>query len=327
MSDPADMPPSQQIDVNGISMKVYVAGPEDGYPIVLIHGWPELAYSWRHQIPALADAGFRVIAPNMRGYDGSLGPADIAAYDIFHLTGDLIGLLDHFGYDKALFAGHDWGGIVMWQLPLLHKARVAGLIALNTPFIPRLSADPIKLFRKAFGDEMYIVQMQDYGRVDNLLAAKTEDLFKYFMRRSTVTQEQFAQRPKTEGNMNLFWALQTNDRAAIDGGDMFLTPAEMSVYVEAFKRSGFTGGINWYRNFTRNWELTKDVPQHVDCEALMIMAARDIALPPAAAAGMEKYVPRTTKYLVEDSGHWTQQEQPAEVTRVMLDWLKERTWT
>ncbi len=326
MTVPAAMPPSQNIEVNGITLKVYVAGPEDGTPIVLIHGWPDIAFCWRHQIRALADAGYRVIAPNMRGYDGSPGPKEVEAYDIFHLTGDLVGLLDHFGYDKAIFVGHDWGGIVMWQLPLLHPLRVAGLIALNTPFMPRLSADPIALFRKAFGEEMYIVQMQDYGVVDKLLAQKTDDLFRYFMRRSTLTPEEFAKRPKTAANMNLFWALETNDRDAIDGGDGFLSPEEHQVYVDAFTRSGFTGGINWYRNFTRNWEMTKGVKQHVESEALMIMAARDIALPPSAAEGMEKYVPNTTKYLVEDSGHWTQQEQPDEVNRVMLDWLSKRNW-
>ncbi len=320
------MPPAETVATNGIDMTVFTAGPADGFPLVLCHGWPELAFSWRYQIPALAAAGYRVIVPSQRGYDGSPGGEAVESYDIFHLTGDLEGLLDHYGHDKAVFVGHDWGGIVIWQMALLRPERVAGIIALNTPFIPRLRDDPIKLFRKAFGDEMYIVQMQDYGVVDKMLAENTERLFRYFMRRSTVDRKTFDERPAEKRNMNLFWAIQHHDEEAIDRGDIFLSDEEMRTYVEAFTRSGFTGGINWYRNFTRNWEMTKDVPQRVDCEALMIMAARDVALPPSAAEGMEKYVPNVTKYLVEDSGHWTQQEQPEEVNEVMIEWLSRRFW-
>jgi len=318
------MPPAEIVRANGIDLTVFTAGPQDGFPVVLCHGWPELAFSWRYQIPALAAAGYRVIAPNQRGYDGSPGPEAVEDYDIFHLTGDLIGLLDHYGHEKAVFVGHDWGGIVTWQLPLLHPTRIAGHIALNTPFIPRLSADPIKLFRKAFGEEMYIVQMQEPGVVDKLLSENTERLFRYFMRRSTVDRNTFDERPAEKRNMNLFWAIQNHDDEAINSGDMFLSDEELQVFVSAFTRAGFTGGINWYRNFTRNWEMTKNVLQHVDHEALMIMAARDVALPPSAATGIEKYVPNVTKYLVEDSGHWTQQEQPEEVNEVMIEWLSRR---
>lgn len=321
------MPPAEVVRSNGIDMTVFTAGPEDGFPIVLCHGWPELAFSWRYQIPALAAAGYRVIAPNQRGYDGSLGPKAIEDYDIFHLTGDIVGLLDHYGHERAVIVGHDWGGIMSWQMCLLHPSRVAGHIALNTPFIPRLRDDPIKLFRQTFGEEMYIVQMQDYGVVDRLLDTNVERLFKYFMRRSTVDRKTFDERPSEKRNMNLFHAIQVGDDEAINSGDIFLSDEELKTFVNAFTRSGFTGGINWYRNFTRNWELTKDVKQHVDHPALMIMAARDVALPPAAAEGIEKYVPNVTKYLVEDSGHWTQQEQPEEVNEVMIEWLSRRFWS
>jgi len=320
------MPLAEVVPTNGINMTVFTAGPEDGFPIVLCHGWPELAFSWRFQIPALAAAGYRVIVPNQRGYDGSPGPEDVEAYDIFNLTGDMVGLLDHYGHEKAVFVGHDWGGIMTWQLCLLHPDRVAGHIALNTPFIPRLRADPIKLFRKAYGDEMYIVQMQEPGVVDKLLAENTERLFRYFMRRSKLNRKTFDERPQEKRNMNLFWAIQNEDDDAIGRGDIFLSDEELKTFVDAFTRSGYTGGINWYRNFTRNWEMTEDLPQHVDAPALMIMAARDVALPPSGADNIEKYVPNTTKYLVEDSGHWTQQEQPEEVNEIMIEWLSRRFW-
>ncbi len=324
LSEP-DMPPFEMVETNGITLKTYVAGPEDGFPIVLCHGWPELAYSWRHQIKALAEAGFRVIAPNQRGYDGSPGPDEVEAYDMEHLTGDLVGLLDHYGIEKAVFVGHDWGGFIVWQMPLLHPKRVAGIIGLNTPFIPRLSDDPIKLFRAAFSDQMYIVRMQEPGVIDKLLANNVEPFFKLMMRRSAVTPEEFQARPASERDGNLFRALEDPDSTENTwGGELFLSEADMAVYVEAFTRTGFTGGINWYRNFTRNWERSEGQVPHIDCPCLMICAARDVVLPPSAAKGMEKYIPDLIKYTVEDSGHWTQQEQPDEVNAVMLKWLSER---
>ena len=118
------LPEVQRIRTNGVTLEVYEAGPKTGLPVVLCHGFPELAYSWRYQIDALAQAGFHVIAPNQRGYAGSDKPADVLAYDIHHLTADLTGLLDHFGIEKAVFCGHDWGGLVVWQVPLLHPSRV-----------------------------------------------------------------------------------------------------------------------------------------------------------------------------------------------------------
>src|SRR6185312_8065968 len=151
------MPEVQYADVNGVRLAYYEAGPRKGAPIVLCHGFPELAFSWRHQIKALADAGRWVIAPDQRGYGLSDRPAPVEAYDIEHLTGDMVGLLDHIGAAKGVFVGHDWGGIVVWQMPLRHPDRTAGVVGLNTPFMPRAPVDPIAVMRQRLGDEMYIV--------------------------------------------------------------------------------------------------------------------------------------------------------------------------
>ena len=132
MHTPTDFPSPRMIQVNGISLEVFEAGRENaGNPIVLCHGWPELAYSWRHQIPALVAAGYHVIAPNQRGYGNSSCPDAVTAYDITHLTGDLAALLDHYGYDQATFVGHDWGAMVVWGMALLHSTRVSKLINLS----------------------------------------------------------------------------------------------------------------------------------------------------------------------------------------------------
>ena len=156
-----EMPPLQFAETNGIRMGFYEAGPKtDAPPVVLCHGWPELAFSWRHQIKALAEAGIRVIAPDQRGYGATDRPEPVEAYDMEHLTGDLVGLLDHLKIDKAIFVGHDWGGFVVWQMPLRHPSRVAGVVGVNTPHWDRAPMDPIALFRQRFGDQMYIVQFR-----------------------------------------------------------------------------------------------------------------------------------------------------------------------
>src|SRR5947209_13439131 len=159
------MPPLQLAQTNGIRMGYYDAGPTtDAPPVVLCHGWPEIAFSWRYQIKALSEAGIRVIAPDQRGYGATDRPDAVEDYDLEHLTADLIGLLDHLRIDKAVFVGHDWGGFVVWQMPLRHLDRTAGVVGVNTPHHERAPADPIELFRKRFGERMYLVQFRDPAR-------------------------------------------------------------------------------------------------------------------------------------------------------------------
>ena len=180
-----EMPPLQFAKTNGIRMGYYEAGPKtDKPPVVLCHGWPEIAFSWRHQIKALGEAGIRVIAPDQRGYGATDRPEPVEDYDIEHLTGDLIGLLDHLKIDKAIFVGHDWGGFVVWQMPLRHIDRVAGVVGINTPHTNRAWADPIELLRKRFGEHMYIVQFQDPAREpDRIFNSRVEQTFDAFMRK------------------------------------------------------------------------------------------------------------------------------------------------
>ena len=197
-------PEPHYIETNGIRMAVYEQGPKDGMPVVLCHGWPELAYSWRHQIPALAAAGFRVIAPDQRGYGNTGGPKgkeNVTLYDIEHLAGDLMGLLDALDIDKAVFCGHDWGGIVVWQAALLHPDRMKGVIGVNTPFIPRLTMDPIAAMRAVYGDDMYIVFFQKFGEAEKLLGADTARALRFFYRRSGVTMKEWEALPAEAKNL------------------------------------------------------------------------------------------------------------------------------
>jgi pimeloyl-ACP methyl ester carboxylesterase len=316
-------PEPYMVKTNGIDMAVYEMGPKDGVPVVFCHGFPELAYSWRHQLPALAKAGFRAIAPDQRGYGRTSRPEKIEDYDLAHLTGDLVGLLDALGLKNAIFCGHDWGGMVVWQMPLRHPTRVKGVIGVNTPFLPRGPMDPIAMMRAAFGEEMYIVYFQKPGVADAALAKDVGKAFRFFMRKSGMKAADYAKLPQEQRNLALVTALQA-DEAAWGGGQQLLNAEEMKYFVDAFTRTGFTGGINWYRNFTRNWEQSEGQVQKVDVPCLMVMAEDDVVLSPAMADGMEQFVPDLEKKLIKDCGHWTQQEHPDETNAFLVDWLKRR---
>jgi pimeloyl-ACP methyl ester carboxylesterase len=326
------MPPIRFAEVNGIRMGFYEAGPaSDAPPLVLCHGWPELAYSWRHQIRTLSEAGLRVIAPDQRGYGATERPERTEDYDLEHLTGDLVALLDHLRIDKAIFVGHDWGGFVAWQMPLRHASRVAGVVGVNTPHHPRAPVDPIRIFRKRYGESMYIVQFQDLAREpDRIFAANVEKTFDFFMRGPMPGRRPPAGEPAEAGigasaklNMAFPQIVAAYDPAR-DPRKPILDRDEMRVFVDAFRETGFTGGINWYRNMTRNWERSAEFGDVVGVPSLMIMAEFDDVLPPSAADGMEEIVPDLEKHLVRGSGHWTQQEYPDEVSATILAWRRRR---
>ena len=323
------MPPAQYADLGEVKLAYWESGPRRGVPTLFCHGFPELAFSWRHQLKALGEAGRWAIAPDQRGYGLSSRPTPVEAYDIVHLTDDLCRLLDQVGAEKAVFCGHDWGGIVVWQMALRHPDRTAGVIGVNTPFTPRSQADPIAIMRERLGEEMYIVHFQKPGEADAVLAKDVGKSMSFFLRAplpgaapasaGLATQR----KPGDPSVFPLVKVLEAYDPAA-DPRSSFLTPDELAVFVETFKRTGFTGGINWYRNFTRNWSLAEGLPDKVSVPSLMVMAELDAVLPPSSADGMEARVPDLEKALIKGSGHWTQQEKPEETNRIILDWLARR---
>jgi epoxide hydrolase A/B len=315
-------PSPTMIRTNGIDMAVHEAGPRDGIPVVLCHGFPELAYSWRHQLPALAAAGYHVLAPDQRGYGLTSRPAAVEQYDMEHLTADLVGMLDAFGIRKAVFCGHDWGGVVAWNMPMHHVSRVKGVISLNTPFFPRPPFDPVTGLRAAYGDDMYMVEFQKPGEADALLAKDVARTFRFFMRRNVLSQEEFQAASPEAHRLALLHAFASDEKDW--RGELLLTAEDFKVYVEIYTRTGFTGGINWYRNLTRNWECSAAIVQVVNVPSLMIMAEDDIVLPPRLTDRMEDYVPDLEKALISSCGHWTQQERPDETNAIMIDWLKRR---
>jgi pimeloyl-ACP methyl ester carboxylesterase len=303
------------INTNGVRLAVHAAGPRSDTPVVLLHGFPELAYSWRHQLPVLADAGRWVIAPNQRGYGGSDAPEPVEAYAIEALTGDMVGLLDAVGAERAIWVGHDWGGLVAWELARRFPDRTAGVVGLNTPFLPRPPEDPITLIRKRFGPAHYIVWFQTPRLPELVFEAGLERSFRFFMRRTDGEPKDRAKLSALQAAFEFFKPNQEHQ---------FLSEEELAVYVGAYRRSGFRGPINWYRNMRGNWARSAGVPDHVAAPALMITAELDPFLPPELADGMERFVPDLDRAMIMRSGHWTQQEKPDEVNRILLEWLARR---
>ncbi len=328
-----EMPPLQFADTNGIRMGFYEAGPKtDAPPVVLCHGWPEIAFSWRHQIKALAAAGIRVIAPDQRGYGATDRPEAVEAYDIEHLTGDLVGLLDHLKIDKAIFVGHDWGGFIVWQMPLRHIDRVAGVVGVNTPAHQPRAGRPDRTAAPAFrrADVHRAVSgpgarrrqdIQQPGRADLRCLYAEAGAAQRHRAGGSADRRASARRPR----LNLaFPQMIAGYDAKHDPRTPILSPEEKKVFVDTFTKTGFTGGINWYRNMSRNWQRSAEIDHTVRVPSLMIMAENDQVLPPSAADGMEKIVPDLEKYLVRGSGHWTQQEKPEEVSAKLIEWRRRR---
>jgi pimeloyl-ACP methyl ester carboxylesterase len=292
--------PERRIATNGIELQVLDEG--SGPLVVLCHGFPELAFSWRRQVPALVAAGFRVVVPDMRGYGRSSAPEEVAAYDVVSLCGDLCGLLDALGEQSAVFVGHDWGASVVWQLAVLDPPRVRAVAGLSVPFVPRAPAPPMPILRRHFGDDFYIAWFQQPGVADEALARD--------VRRTLTTSRVWTSR----------WA---EDDGEDPGPPSWMSAAELAVYVEAFERTGFTGGLNWYRNIDRNWELTAAVAdRRVQQPALFLTGERDPVRRFMPAEAMHGWVSDLrAEVLVPGAGHWVQQEAPEVVNAALLEFL------
>jgi pimeloyl-ACP methyl ester carboxylesterase len=313
------------VDTNGVQLRVLEAGEPGAPVVVLAHGFPELAYSWRHQIPVLADAGYHVLAPDQRGYGGSSCPDAIEAYNIHELTADLVGLLDDVGAERAVWVGHDWGAMVVWNMPLLHPDRVAAVAALSVPPLPRSRKPPMQAFRRIFGENFfYMLYFQEPGVADAELngdAART-------MRRMMAglrppADESAGMRMAAPGPEGFIDRLPEPD-----GLPDWISQDELDHYISEFSRTGFTGGLNWYRNMDRNWETTPQLEgAMITVPTLFIGGAADpvLAFTPTDRAAQLVAGPYQ-QVMIEGAGHWLQQERPDVVNATLLDFLKGLEW-
>jgi pimeloyl-ACP methyl ester carboxylesterase len=318
-------PKHHVVEANGIRIRLAEQG--EGPVVLLCHGFPESWYSWRHQLSALADAGFRAVAPDMRGYGETESPQAIDQYTLLHLVGDMVAVLDALGADRAVIAGHDWGAPVAWHAALLRPDRFRAVVGLSVPYIPRGQVYTNPKLPEGEGSVFY----QQYFQAPGVAEADFERDVRATVRATLFSISGDAPIPKTlpedfvPGMVSLrdgFLAGMINPATL----PAWISEAEAQVYIEQFSRTGFRGGLNWYRNIARNRELLRPFEGlKVTVPALYIAGERDTVLHfpgmRSVIAGLSHHVPLQHTILLPGCGHWTQQERPKEVNSAMIGFL------
>lgn len=302
----------------GISMRLSEEGR--GPAVVFVHGFPELGYSWRHQLPAVAAAGLRGIAPDMRGYGGTTAPPKVEDYRHALICDDLVALLDAEGLEEAVFVGHDWGGAIVWAMALHHPSRVRAVAGINTPYRGQPPAPLLEMVKDRPGAWDYQFYFQEPGVAEAELEADPERTMRLMLRSSDPVDRLDA----------LGGTSSVRERGGILAGlpadaprSVMLSAEDLAVFSEAFARSGFRGPLNWYRNDRANWEWGETTKTaRIGCPALMVTAGKDAVLRPSLSEGMEQVIPQLQRGHIEECGHWTQQERPQELNAILVDWLR-----
>jgi pimeloyl-ACP methyl ester carboxylesterase len=317
------------IETNGIHMHIAECGA--GPLVVLCHGFPELWYSWRYQLQALAEAGFHAVAPDMRGYGQTDRPEATDQYTLLHLTGDMVGLLDALGAEKAVIAGHDWGAPVAWHCALLRPDRFRAVIGLSVPFWSRFPIRPTSLMPQTDDTLFYQLYFQSPGVAE----AEFERDVRRSIRSLLFSASGDAPRRQNTGSPGTSVGMVPRQGGFLSGLvdpvslPSWLTSADIDFYVNEFTRTGFRGGLNWYRNIDRSWELLAPFAGScVSIPGLYIAGDRDLVV---AFPGMEQiianlahFVPQLRGSLIlPGCGHWTQQERPLEVNDAMIGFLQQ----
>ena len=313
------MSSSRTIPVNGIEMFLLEQG--EGPLVVLCHGWPELSYSWRHQIPAIAAAGFHVVAPDMRGFGRTTAPADVGAYTILDNVGDIVALVAALGEKQAIVVGHDWGAPVAWHAAMFRPDIFTKVAGLSVPPFVRGRSRPLETLQANGITNFYWQYFQPHGAAE----AEFERDVAYTMRtilvgrgRPDPAAHQFIEHGKG------FLGDGPADRPLPD----WLTEADLAYFTNIYTQSGFRGGLNWYRNIDRNWELTaawQDAKIHQP--SLFLAGSRDGVVTGIIGARqiaeLDRVLPNLkAKIILDGAGHWVQQERPDEVNAALIDFLK-----
>lgn len=311
------------VETNGIRMHIAEAG--EGPLVVMCHGFPESWYSWRHQLVALAEAGFHAVAPDQRGYGQTDAPEAIEAYTQLHLVGDIVGLVDALEEEQAVVVGHDWGAPVAWNTAILRPDRIRGVAGLSVPpnaWSGRIP--PTEGMKQRFGDRFfYQLYFQEPGKAEAELEAdvrRTMRMLLYTASGDCPPNPAAAELPKTAGFLD---AMQ-------DPGDdlpAWLSEADLDVFTGEFERAGFRGGLNWYRNIDRNWELMAAFNgKRVAPPALFVSGDRDLVVSlmgPDWREQMQRAAPNLRDaVMIPGVGHWTQQEASAAVNDAMIAFLR-----
>ena len=311
------------IESNGLRMRIAEAG--EGPLILLAHGWPESWYSWRHQMTMLANSGYHVVAPDMRGYGETDKPAEVDDYDIVHLAGDMVGILDAVGEETAIMVGHDWGSIVAWNTVLLHPQRFSALIAMSVPYGGRARQSPMVAWKASFGENFYYILY--HNETGGVAEAEYDANPRGLLSRLYLSPSSPREAPVVTDPLRSAggWI----DRlGAPKGLPDWLTADDLDYIVATFEKAGFRGGVNYYRNFQRNWEITENLEGvKVQVPTLFIAGERDVVIAGATQEQLTGSMSRATEdlrgvVLIPEIGHWVQQEAPEATNAAMLEFLQ-----
>ena len=315
------------VEANGIRMHLAEAG--SGPLVVLCHGFPESWYSWRHQLPALAEAGFHAVAPDMRGYGATEAPDGVDRYTLLHLVGDMVGVLDALGAETAVIVGHDWGAPVAWHAALLRPDRFRGVVGLSVPYRPRGSVPPTSVMPQTDEAMFYQLYFQPPGVAEAELERDVRGTIRRLLYSLSGEGSQSAAAASPLGVAMVSKRGGVLDHTvAPEVLPGWISEADLDVFAGEFVHAGFRGGLNWYRNIDRNWELLAPYAgARVTVPALYVAGDRDLVLAfpgmDQLIANLSRFVPDLRRTLIlPGCGHWTQQERPSEVTEAMLSFLR-----
>lgn len=322
---PAPDPPGGRterwLDTATIRVRIDEAG--SGPLVLFLHGFPELAYSWRHQLDALAAAGYHAVAPDMRGYGGTEAPEAIEAYDLVELAGDVVALMDALGEERAVLVGNDWGAMVAWTAVVLYPERFTHLIAFSVAYGLRGEKPILDQMRAAAGENFsYVLYFQEPGVAEAELDADPRAVFeRFFASHDQAREPAEITDPRADAGGLLGRYGRPLERAA------WLTAEDLDHYAETFGRTGFRGGLNYYRNFDRSWARTADVADSVvDVPVLFLAGEHDLVIGGASQEQLEAMMAPVTRdltvKLIPGAGHWLQQEHPAVVNAAILEFLE-----
>jgi pimeloyl-ACP methyl ester carboxylesterase len=312
------------VKTNGIDMHVAECGPADGKPVVFVHGFPELWRSWQHQLQAVAGAGYRGIAPDMRGYGRTTAPKNVEDYNVHELTNDLAGLIDDLGVEKAAFVGHDWGAWAMWFMTMLHADRIHSLVNISVPYMPRAASPPVQFMKQIFGDNFfYIVYFQEVGPPE---AELEKDVRRTVLKFAWSVSGAAGDLEERNFDLQKIGEGGFLDQMSDPPEPMpWFTDEDLEYFVGEFSRTGYFGPISWYRNIDRNWETTPELDGKAPQQPVLFIAGtNDVVIRMSPPDGMRETVPDLRGIeLVEGAGHWIHMEQPEEVNRRVLSFLKD----
>ena len=304
------------VNVDGFHLATYPHGPEDGPPVVLIHGWPELAYSWKNTVPALVDAGYRVVAYDLLGFGRSDVPRAVEHYTISNLVAHLEAVMDYYSLQKATLIGHDWGGIILWHAVRILEARVKAAVSVCTPHVGQAPVDPMTIFEKRYGMDHYFLAFRDRTEaVEKLFNDNPEDLFAMMFRKTPPGTE------LTPDMTHLPKRLEDWLAAGRRTGHPVMSKADLKVYVDMYARTGFLPGMNYYRNTTANWAFADGLSEKVRVPCLMISPEDDIFLPPRSTHDMDRTASDLTRVTIPACGHWAMWDAPEALNAAVLNWL------